>query len=631
MNKLLTILFLCSFVICNAQTRYYLNTGTTSPVSPAANAGWNVTTGAIRYQMSEVKDGSTLANNTSAAVGAVAVRKVLIDQWVSLPLAAQTITGTLTGQIRYDISSTTSTTGQGFCYLRIISNDGTSIVTEVGTMTTTNLSTTTTNRTLISLNVGTLNINAGERICIDIGWNYSVGTNTARTAFISTGSSSGTDLPADNTATAANDPWLEFSDNITLQGTDYYVATTGNDGNAGTIGSPFRNWQKLTDVLQEGDRGWVRGGTYAPTTAMTNYIHCHWANIQGTPLNPITISNYQLEVPIYDFAGAVCTEASGNTWGIYMENCDYLTVTGLRVRNIKQVVGGAGVSRGWAVAEASSNNTFNYCTVDSMGGTGFQLGNDSHNNVFNYCDSYNNSDPNSTPAYGGADGFGINGGVNSTPTYFNYCRAWWNSDDGYDNYGIDGIVRYNNSWAFWNGYRPTTFTGAGNGAGFKLGPTATDKSTDTLRFLNNCLAFENFTNGFDQNDAQCLFKVYNTTSYKNVKYGYEWAYYGSIIQDFKNNCAFDNTNANIHPSGSNIPLPYNSWNGTITVSNADFLSVSSTGMDGAVTIGGSLPNTNFLKLATGSDLINAGTNVGYGTDVNWSPFVGTTRYVGRIF
>ena len=67
------------------------------------------------------------------------------------------------------------------------------------------------------------------------------------------------------------------------------------------------------------------------------------------------------------------------------------------------------------------------------------------------------------------------------------------------------------------------------------------------------------------------------------------------------------------------------------VSNADFLSVSSTGMDGARGSNGSLPVTNFLKLATGSDLINAGTNVGYGTDVNWFPYQSTTRYVGRIF
>jgi len=505
MKKLFSILFLSATLICvepvvinkdvQSQTRYYLNTGTTSPVAPAANAGWNVTTGAIQYRMSEVKDGSTLANNVSASVGAAAVRKVLIDQWVSDPLAAQTITGTLTGQIRYDISSVTSTTGQGFAYLRIISNDGTSIVTEVGTLTTTDLSTTTTNRTMISLNVGTLTINSGERICIDIGWNYSVGTNTTRTAFISTGSSSGTDLPVDNTATAANDPWMEFSDNIILLGTDYYVATTGSDAAAGTIGAPFLTWEKLGNTLVEGDRGWVRGGTYAPTKAMTVYRHCYWLDINGTANNPITISNYQAEVPIYDFAGAVCTEASGNTFAIFMENCDYVTVTGLRTRNIKQVVGGAGVSRGWAISDASTNNTFNYCTVDSMGGTGWVVGNDSHNNVFNYCDSYNNSDPNSTPAWGGADGFSVSS-VNSTPTYFNYCRAWWNSDDGFD---------------------------------------------------------------------------------------------------------------------------------------ADFLSVSSTGMDGARSIGGALPNTNFMKLAAGSDLINAGSDVGYGNDVNWFQYVATTRYKGRIF
>ncbi|MBK6633306.1 MAG: hypothetical protein IPG38_02390 [Chitinophagaceae bacterium] len=153
---------------------------------------------------------------TTAAAGAAAVRKILLDQWVSEPLLAQTITGTFTGQVRFDISSTTSTTGQGFVYLRIINPDG-SIATEVGTATTTNLSTTLTNRTLIALNVGTLNITAGQRICVDLGWNYSFGTNTTRTCIMSRGSSSGTDLPVNNTTTTANSPWFQFSQTLLFE------------------------------------------------------------------------------------------------------------------------------------------------------------------------------------------------------------------------------------------------------------------------------------------------------------------------------------------------------------------------------------------------------------------------------
>jgi hypothetical protein len=199
-----------------SQTRFYLNLNTAAAVSPAFNAGWNVTTGANRYQMATNRDGSAFTSKTTGNSGAAAVRKCLLDQWVSDPLIAQTITGTFTGQVRFQQSSTSSTTGQGFIYLRIINSDGT-IATEVGSATTTNLTTTLTNRTLIALNVGTLNITAGQRICVDLGWNYSVGTNTTRNCTISRGSSSGTNLPVNNTTTVANTPWFQFSQTLFFQ------------------------------------------------------------------------------------------------------------------------------------------------------------------------------------------------------------------------------------------------------------------------------------------------------------------------------------------------------------------------------------------------------------------------------
>jgi hypothetical protein len=208
---LIAVLFFHNFVF--SQTRLYLNLNTAAAVSPAFNTGWNVTSGAARFQMNTDRDGSTIASKTTGNSGGSAVKKCLLDQWVSEPLDAQTITGTFTGQIRFQQSTTTSVTGQGFVYLRVINSNGT-IATEVGTATTSNLTTTLTNRTLISLNVGTLNITAGQRIAVDVGWNYSAGTNNAVNCIISRGSSSGTDLPANNTTTTANSPWVQFSDDL---------------------------------------------------------------------------------------------------------------------------------------------------------------------------------------------------------------------------------------------------------------------------------------------------------------------------------------------------------------------------------------------------------------------------------
>ena len=50
----------------------------------------------------------------------------------------------------------------------------------------------------------------------------------------------------------------------TASATEYYVAPTGNDSNAGTMELPFATLQRGHDVAAAGDTVWIRGGTYAP-------------------------------------------------------------------------------------------------------------------------------------------------------------------------------------------------------------------------------------------------------------------------------------------------------------------------------------------------------------------------------
>lgn len=248
-----------------SQTRFYLNTITASSVSPAFNAGWNVTTGANRYEMNPIKDGSTLITRTSSAIGGVAVRKALIDQWVSEPLAAQTINGTFTGQIQFNLNNTTSTTGQGFVYLRVINSNGT-IASEVGSSTTSNLTTTLTNRALVSLPIVGLNITAGQMLAIEVGWNYSVGTSTTRTGTSIKGSSSGTDLTAaDNSQTGTTrNPWVEFSQTLTF----LPPPPPANDDCAGAISlTPATSCTNITGTLNSATaNGTVPLGCFAAGT-----------------------------------------------------------------------------------------------------------------------------------------------------------------------------------------------------------------------------------------------------------------------------------------------------------------------------------------------------------------------------
>src|SRR5581483_7507038 len=67
----------------------------------------------------------------------------------------------------------------------------------------------------------------------------------------------------------------------------------------------------------------------------------------------------------------------------------------------------------------------------------------------------------------------------------------------------------------------------------------------------------------------------------------------------------------------------NSWTLPVTVSSADFTSLDATQLTSPRNADGSLPDITFMHLKTGSDLINAGTNVGL-------PFVGSAPDLGAF-
>lgn len=388
----------------------------------------------------------------------------------------------------------------------------------------------------------------------------------------------------------------------------YYCATTGNDTTGdGSIGNPWATWEKLGNSLTPGDIGMVRGGTYTPTKAVSFNFHCWWQNIVGTSTQPIIIQNYPGETPIFDFTGFVTTHT--DPWILYLDGCSYLTVKGLRGTGLAQVASGLGVSRGLAL-DASPNCTIDQVIMDNIGGSGFVVGNDSSYAYFKNCDAHHLADPNSPGAeYGGADGYNVSGGVNSTAVTFENCRAWWCSDDGFDCFLTDGVVTYKGCQAFWNGYIPGTFTTGGNGEGFKLGPTQTAPLARTTKILTNCIAFENRSNGFSQNAAETRMSMINCTAYKNGNHGLWFGWYPAYAQPFYNNISWDNAGSELDESGGNVGGSNNTWDGGVTVNNSDFKSISSTGMDGARGSNGSLPVTDFLRLAEGSDLINAGTPI----------------------
>lgn len=61
-----------------------------------------------------------------------------------------------------------------------------------------------------------LTVEAGDRIIIEIGTGGNPNTGATHSSTISYGDDSGTDLPENDTETAANNPWVEFPNTITF-------------------------------------------------------------------------------------------------------------------------------------------------------------------------------------------------------------------------------------------------------------------------------------------------------------------------------------------------------------------------------------------------------------------------------
>ena len=86
-----------------------------------------------------------------------------------------------------------------------------------------------------------------------------------------------------------------------------------------------------------------------------------------------------------------------------------------------------------------------------------------------------------------------------------------------------------------------------------------------------------------------------------------------LLRVCRNNISYANEDGNITvQSGALYTHDHNSWDHipSVTVTDADFVSVDSTGLTAERGSDGSLPELNFLKLANGSDLIDAGIDIG---------------------
>jgi hypothetical protein len=399
----------------------------------------------------------------------------------------------------------------------------------------------------------------------------------------------------------AADPISQYRDGLrggseTATPRVWYVAPDGNDSNPGTFAAPFKTWQKGHDMAAAGDTVWLRGGNYPVSGTMQSAVLMEGRD--GTAQQPIAFFNYPGETPVLDCSGMT---GGVNLVGIQFHG-KWWHLRGLEIKNVPMNVPNS-VSATGLFGWNCENTIFEQINIHHCEGSGLALYEGAKNNLVVNCDFHHNYDPETPNDPGGnADGGSFRYLFpTSTGNVMRNCRAWSNSDDGFDFWEADATVTVDHCQSFQNGFIPGTNTPAGNGSGFKMGQNG---QSGAAHLVKNCIAFRNRGWGFDSNLASGAQQWLNNTAFENGQENFRTPDAAAHI--LRNNLAVPPTiNLNAATNAA-----FNSWNLPVTANAADFLSADPTGADGARKPNGDLPETNFLKLAAGSDLIDQGLDVG---------------------
>jgi len=377
--------------------------------------------------------------------------------------------------------------------------------------------------------------------------------------------------------------------------TPLYVAPNGSASNPGTSISAPTTLANALSTVPAGGTIYLRGGTYSFSASVIIT-----ATNNGTSSANKNVIAYGSEVPVLDFSAQAIADANR---GLVLDG-DYWHFTGITIT-------GAGDN---GMLLAGNNNTIEKCIFSKNHDSGLQLSRyvtsnttitswPSNNLILN-CEAFDNQDPDNEDA----DGFAAKLTC-GTGNVFRGCISHHNIDDGWDLYAKDetgpiGPVTIENCVAYNNGALSNGSTsGNGDKNGFKLGGSGIAVN----HIIRRSVAFNNGHHGFTDNNNPGNIEVTNNTSYNNAESNFNFRE-GSTAT-FRNNLSF-NAGASDKSNGTDVGASNVWWknnvstnSGSLVVSAADFISTSPS--VGKNTDGG--PNLgNFLALANGSDLINAG-------------------------
>ncbi len=351
----------------------------------------------------------------------------------------------------------------------------------------------------------------------------------------------------------------------------YYVAADGDDANPGTKEAPYASLGKALALSNPGTVVYVMPGIYDSN----HYL----SGRSGDPGNLIHFVAYDLnDKPVFKR-------------GVTVENCSYLHLKGFEITQASFKTSGVN----------THHNVYENFDVHHVNAqVAFNVSDRTHDNLMINCDFHNNVLHSGSNADGIAM-WGVNGTTNGP---FNntllYCRSFFNNDDGFDTWWAGSNNRFESCWAYGNG-RDSTFADIeGDGNGFKLG------QGKPSNLLINCLAWKNRNTGFDQNsNTGGGLTIMNCSAYDNSYHDFD--FWESPKTSVIRNCVSYIGRTSLDAADDK----YNSWNlNNITVTDDDFLTIDFSANMGERNPDGSLPESDFLKLKEGSDLIDAGTDVG---------------------
>jgi hypothetical protein len=382
---------------------------------------------------------------------------------------------------------------------------------------------------------------------------------------------------------------------LTAGAAEYFVAP-GGSGKTCSMALPCGRVEDAELHAVAGDTVWIRGGTYQFATTATVGVSF---SKSGAPGKPIRYFAYGNEAPVFDLSNGI---PDGRVTGLDLRS-DWIHVRGLEVRGVQQYQSG---QDSWGVRIRGFHNVLERLNVHHNEAPGIFITSGGDNRVVN-SDSHHNYDV--LENGGSGDGFGCHSTAGGN--IFTGCRAYANSDDGFDFIRAPGVCTAEKSWAFDNGYIPDTKTAAGNGAGFKAGgfgsPPRNVPNPVPRHVVRQCIAFGNRVQGFYANHHPGGLDFLNNLAFRNG-INYDMLTDTTSSHEIHNNIAMAPGTAISNFTGGSST--FNSWNLPVTVSPDDFLSIVESEALAPRQADGSLPNTNFMRLAPGSDLIDKGVDVG---------------------